>query len=396
MVLLAAIALFVVQGWIYAGAQFSWHEEIATHAVPAPLQLIIDHGVARVVDACASGDWIAYTGPRPQVVLCAGGLAWPIMVTPYIGGPPYWPLQLLRPLHHGDPIAMRRAALLFGVLALWILFRLVERVGNPTYAAAVVAVAAVQPAFIAIHSLLVLFEPVPPLLIAGAALLIANRPDPSRPPTAGRAAAAGALAGLAVLANVKGAVVGLPILAFALFESASLRRTSGRAWLAAAVAALIMLAPMIVFGLADPQGRFSHEVSRRLAIAAARLDPRLLLAEVFNSFIFAADFGFYFDLAIGGDGGLRPPLLLVAAFAFANSVFAFGRALLRKTHDPVAAACGGLQLFYVLFVCLAYNQTPGGNYSPIIYAQAVSMGCAIIAVGRAAARRAGRPRLGIA
>jgi len=395
-VLLVAMAAFVVQGWLYAGAQMSWHEEIATHAAPPPLQLVLNDGKAQIVDACAGDAWIAFAGTRPQLVLCVGGLAWPIMVTPYIGGIPYWPLQLLRPLHHGHPVAMRRAALLVGVFALWILFRLVERLSTSTTAAAAVAVAAVQPAFVSIHSLLVLFESLPSLLIACAALVIASRADRSLPPTTRRAAVAGALTGLAVLANVKGAVVALPILAFALFESPSLRRTSGRAWLAAGLMALLVLAPMIVTGLADPQARFNSEVGRRFAIAASRLQPRLLAAETLNSFVFAADFPFYFDLVVGGDGGFQPALVVVAGFAFFYSVYELVRALRRQAHEPVAAACGALQLFYVVFVCLAYNQTPGANYSPIIYAQIVSMGCAILAVGRAFARWANRPRLGIA
>jgi len=50
-----------------------------------------------------------------------------------------------------------------------------------------------------------------------------------------------------------------------------------------------------------------------------------------------------------------------AAIASRTRRQAFVRALWRLPHDRIAGACGAVQLFYLLFVWLAYTQE-GGNY----------------------------------
>jgi len=382
--------VFAVQGWFIAGVIPLSHEELSVHPAPPSSELTIEDGVGRTVDMCAGPSRLVFTQGRPSLVLCAGGLAWPIMVMEYIGGVLYWPLQLLRPLHHGDPIALRRTALAVGIVTLGALFLLVERLGDSRRAAATVLVAAVLPLFVILHSLLILFETVPPLLIICAALIVARRPDPSAPPAPARAAAAAALVGLAVLGNVKAAVLVIPLLAFSLFESPGLRRTSARAWYAAGVAAALAVSPMVIAALADPQHRFRHQVITRVVDASARLDPRLLALEFFYLPTMTVDPRYFLD------GGLWPATLLVPAAALAYSVRALIRAVRHLPHDRIAAACGALQLFYIVFVWLAYGQSIHANYGPLACAQAVSIGCAIAAVGRWMVQRGHSPLLGFA
>ena len=393
-VLAAAVAAFAVQGWFLAGAVMDWNEMLAQFAAPLPLQVVMVDGTARVDDPCAERRLVTMEA-RPSLFWCAAGLAWPIQVTPYVGGMHYWPLQLLRPLHHGDPIALRRATLPIGIAALIVIFLLIERTSDPARAAMFAAVAAASPAVLILHALPALFELVPSLLIACAALVIARRGDVDAPPGPRRAAAAGLLAGLGVLANVKGAVILTAALAFAWHRSPAVRRTSRAAWLAALGAAALGVAPMMLTAVGDPQQRFGHEILWRLSIALSRLRPGPLAQEVFNLIANAADLGSYFDVALGGDGDLWLVTLVPYAGALAYCVFALGRALRGKPHDAVAAACATLQIFYLVFVWLAYNQV-AANYSPMTYVFAASMGCAIAAVARRSSRYTGAPRASLA
>ncbi len=393
-VLATAVVAFIVQGWFLSGAVMDWNEMLAQFAAPVPLQLVMTDGTARIDDPCA-GRRLVVTESRPSALWCAAGLGWPIQVTPYVGGIHYWPLQLLRPLHHGDPVALRRVSLAAGVVALIVVFLLVERLSDPNRAATSVAVAAALPAVLILHALPALYELMPSLLIAGAALVIARRDDVHAPPTPRRAAVAGLLAGLGVLANVKGTVIAVPALAFAWHHSPVLRRTSRRAWLAALVAASLGVAPMMLAAAIDPQERFGHEVVWRLSIALSRLHPSLLAEEAFNLVANAADLGSYFDVALGGNGDVWLVTLVPYAVALGYCVAALWRALRGLPHDAVAAACAALQLSYLVFVWLSYNQI-AANYSPMTYVFAVSLGCAVVAAAGRLGKYTGAPRASLA
>src|SRR5579862_1176975 len=150
LVLAVAVGALLAQSWWFTGVWPTWHEEVSVHASVPAVDVVVENGVARTASVCDAGSWLRLEEERPYVVLCAGGLAWPILVTPYIGGVHYWPLQLLRPLHRGDPVALRRTALPVGALGLIVLFLLVEQVGGSRRAAAAVAVAAVVPAVVSL------------------------------------------------------------------------------------------------------------------------------------------------------------------------------------------------------------------------------------------------------
>ncbi len=386
-----AIAVFAAQNWILANHAPVTNEALSVYATTPSRQLVVTGSSAQVVDPCGGDHRIVFATGRPSTMLCAGGLAWPVLVTPYIGGVHYWPLQLLRPLHRGDPMAVRRAALVIGVLGLIALFLLIERVGDPLRAAMSVCAAAVLPILLVLQSYGLMYELLPAVLVVTAATVIARRPDPRMPPTTRRSVVVGAIAGLALFANVKAVVVGVPLLAIALYESPVLRRTPWPAWGAAIMGGALAIAPMAITAMLDPQQRVGHEVVWRLSIAQSRLDVQLLAAEVFHLLVNAADFQYYGDVELGRDGRLWPATLAVSGAAFLYAVASLLQALRRRPHDRVAAACGGLQMFYLLFVWLAYNQAVATNYTPLALSFVTALGCTIAAAAEWAARHRRSP-----
>lgn len=385
--LVIAIAVFVAQTWVLANEAGVYNEQLSLHAAPPSRTVVISGDKAQIVDPCIGDHWITLADGRPNTMLCAGGLAWPVLVTPYIGGVHYWPLQLLRPLHHGDPFAVRRAALLVGVLGLVALFLLVERIADPVRAAMSVCVAAVLPILLVVQSIGVLYEELPAVLLLTAAAIIARRPDATLPPTTRRAFAAGAVAGLAIFANVKAVVVAVPLLAIALYESPVLRRTPWRASATALLGAGLAIAPVVIGAIFDPQQRVGRELQWRFSIAESRSGVHFLGTEVFHLLVNAADFLYYLDGVYGGDGHLWPATLVLPAAALVYATASALRALLRLAHDRIAAACGAIQVFYLVFVWLMYNQTVATNYTPVALSFAAALGCTIAAAAEWAARR---------
>jgi hypothetical protein len=152
---------------------------------------------------------------------------------------------------------------------------------------------------------------------------------------------------------------------------------------------------MLLTASFDSQNRFGNEILWRLSIALSRLQPELLAREVFNLIANAADLGSYFDVALGGDGNLWLVTLVPYAVAFVYCGSALWRALRGRTHDVVAAVCGALQIFYVCFVWLSYNQI-AANYSPITYVFAAAMGCTVVAGARWIGEYTGAPRTWLA
>ena len=388
--LVVAIALFVAQGWVLTNEGAVFNEELSLHAAPPSRQVVITGGTAHVVDLCGDDARLVFADRRPSTVLCVGGLAWPVLVTPYIGGVHYWPLQLLRPLHRGNPVALRRAALSIGVLGLIALFLLVERVGDPGRAAMAVCVAAVLPILLVVQTFGVLYEELPAILLITAAAVVARRPAVTAPPSGRRSFVTGAVAGLALFANIKAVIVGVPLLVIALYESAALRRTPWRAWLAAVAGGALAIAPLVIAAVVDPQQRVGREVGWRLSIAASRMDVRLVGTELFHLLVNAADFEYYLDLGLGGGGRLWPVTLAVPGAAFVYALASLGRALRRVPHDRVAAACGAVQLFYLVFVWFSYNQTLATNYTPVAFSFAAAIGCTAVAVAEWATRHGRR------
>jgi hypothetical protein len=392
--LVVACTVYFVLAQVFVGTLPVWHEEIATHAmVPGTSYVRTRAGIDEVA-VCPPGTVFQFQDARPTLVLCAGGLAWPVLISSYSGGVAYWPLQLLRPFHVGDPLASRRVGVALGLVALLALFGLISRVGGTMRAAVAVLVASVLPGVVVVHSLLVLFEVGPSVLLLIAAWVIAARKDREAPLSGRRALTAGALVGLAIFGNIKALVVFVPVAALALRTSKPLRQTSARAWALGLCGLALCAAPLFVSAVLDPARGFENQLWGRLAVSSRHLELGHLAAETWNAVISAGDFLFYFALLSGEDGALQPFSLLVSALAMSHSAYALVQALRGRSHDVVAAACGGLQLTYILFVWLTY-ETPAANYAPIAYAHAGSVACAIVFAGRLMKSRGFDARVGV-
>src|SRR5439155_16552116 len=81
----------------------------------------------------------------------------------------------------------------------------------------------------------------------------------------------------------------------------------------------------------------------------------------------------------------------VSGAAFLYAALSVLRALRGAAYDRIAAACGALQLFYLLFVWLMYKQIVAGNYTPIALSFAAAFGCTIAAAAEWAARHRRSP-----
>lgn len=386
-----ALALVLAHG-LWLGASLpDWHEEVSSHA-GRPTQWL-DISPAAPLDAppilqpsCADADAprLLRAPVRPVTALCLGGLAWPVLVSPYAAGVAYWPLQLLRPLHHGHPVALRWASLVLAFLSLWVLWRLALRYRDPATAAAAVLVAAVLSSFLHLHALLVVYEHVPTLLVLLAVLVL---DADARPPTRRRLAAAGALAGLALASNIKALIVGGPLLALALWRSPRMRAPGLAGWSVFALALALVAGPFVALALTDPYAGVAGQVSQRGAALLANLDPRHLLAEIHNALIFFTDFGYYLDIAAGEPAPLPVVFLVLPALALARTSVALVRLLRRRETDAIAAGCGAVLWTFILFVALFYRQTPAANYGPIVHVHALALAVLLIDGGRALARR---------
>jgi hypothetical protein len=400
-VLLAALAIFLAHG-LWLGASLPvWHEEVSTHAnrsseiVEAPPGE--PKGAPTIAPSCASPDapLLLRSEVRPVASLCLGGRTWPLLVSPYAAGVTYWPLQLLRPLHGGDPVALRRASLLVGVLSLLALFALVARYRDETTAAATVLVASVLSGFLHLHSLLVVYEHVPTLLVLAALLVLDARPD--RPPDRLRLAAAGALAGLALASNIKALVVGVPLLGLALWRVPRMREPGVAGWSVFAVALALVAAPFVGLALSDPYAGVSGQFAQRGSALLANLNPKHLLAEIDNALIFFTDFGFYMDVAAGEPAPLPIVFRIVPLLALGHVTWALVLLVRERETNIVAAASGAVVWTFIVFVALFYRQTPAANYGPIVHIHAIAIATALVDGGRILAQRwAERGRLAVA
>jgi hypothetical protein len=147
----------------------------------------------------------------------------------------------------------------------------------------------------------------------------------------------------------------------------------------------------VIAAIIDPQQGVGREVHTRLWIAASRINPRFLGTELFHLLVNAVDIGYYAEIALGRDGRLWPATLAVSGAAFLYAASSVVRALRGLAHDRIAAASGALQLFYLVFVWLMYNQVIAGNYTPIALGFAAALGSTIAAAAEWAARHGRSP-----
>jgi hypothetical protein len=388
---LIAVALFLAHGLWLGSSLPVWHEEVSTHANRTSELVVVPHdqpeATPTIGPSCASSHapLLLRSRVRPVASLCVDGLSWPLLVSPYAAGVTYWPLQLLRPVHHGDPVGLRFASLLIGVLSLFGLYRLVARYRDEPSAAATVLVASVLSSFLHLHSLLVVYEHVPTLLLIAAVLVLDGRPE--LPLSQRRLALTGALAGLAVASNIKALVVGAPLLGLVMWRSPRARALGRPDAIVFAAALGLVAAPFIALALSDPFGGVSGQLSQRAAALLANLHPAHLLAEIDNALIFFTDFGFYMDVAAGEPAPLPLGFRVLPALALGYATFALVQFIRRREANLVAAACGAVLWTFIVFVALFYRQTPAANYGPIVHVHAIALAMALVDGGRMLGKR---------
>lgn len=392
-----ALVIFLLHGLWLSSSLPVWHEEVSVHAQRpyawADVAPDASPPMPVIAEGCAdpNAPLLLRSPVRPVASLCVGGLAWPLLVSSYASGVTYWPLQLLRPLHHGEPVPLRWASLLIGVLSLLVMHRLVERHRDRVAANTTVLVAALLSPFVHLHALLVVYEHVPTLLVLIAVLVL--DPPGGRPPDRRRLLLAGALAGLALASNIKALVVGVPLLGLALWRSPRMRAPGRVGWASFVVGFALVAGPFVALALSDPYAGVSGQVSQRGAALLANLDPRHLLAEVDNALIFFTDFGFYLDVAAGEPAPLPLVYRVLPLLALGHGSLALVRLLRGGEVDRVAAGCGAVLWTFIVFVALFYRQTPAANYGPIVHVHAIALGVMLVDLGRWLAVRFERPKL---
>lgn len=361
--LLLAVVLFVAQGLWFASTMPLWSEQ--TSAIVAPTFSVVDPdgsvaaGGVVAAPACAG---LTRSEVRPVAYVCAGGLSWPVLGSPYASAIAVWPLGVV-PWLGGTVLHVRMAGLLIGVLGLLLLFAIARRLEDDAFAGRAVVLASVLSPFLMLHALAVYYELVPTWLILLGFALWARSPTMS----AARAAFVGFLWSFAILSNVKALVI-LTLLLVGVRVLAPGRWPLGRIGLVL-LGTLPVAALLVLLAATDPHAGVASQLDTRIATFFAHMSPSYVLFEAANVAMFAADFGFYTAIAAGGE--LAFPWTSIAGFACAAFALAVGtstlwQAVRGRPASRLAAVSMVVVWGYVLFVALVYQQTPSANYGPII------------------------------
>lgn len=407
--LLLSMAVFLgLAAWCSAVIG-TWHEE--TSVYPNAGYRILQEGEPPTLEpSCrdAGGPRLLTSRERPFVSLCFRGRGYPVMVSSYLAGSPYWPAEIARPLHRDDVFALRRIGLLFGLFGLWTTFTLVRRFSDDTVAAAAALFCAVCGPFVYAHALLAHYETLPWLALSGSILCLLQSgalgiDRTSRSPSTGWLVAAAALVGLSFSANLKAAFLIGPLAALAVWLR--LRPVSVRPQqaLLCLLAFAVPLWPFAVLFVVDPHGSFGDQVHSRLSILH-RLGSgvfRKLLAEPSNLVMYWTDVGAYGDVVAGTKATPNWLTLFIGASSLLYSLVCMAKLLHARSRfagDRVAAISGALIGPYVLVVTLLYDQQPEANYAPLYAIFGAATGATVVSAARWAAEplRASRRHLTIA
>lgn len=368
--LVLALVAFVAQGLWLTQTTPSWHEEVSVHASEGyRIALERDDGTIAMETSCTQPDapLLVRSATRPVLAVCVAGHTLPVMVSSYISGIPYWPLALLWPLHHGEVFALRLLGLIFGLWALAVCHRLAARFADERSGDLAVLALASMTQFTVAHSMLVYYDVIG-LSLVGTAVLVAagpRRDGRPAPPSARRLALAGALVGLATLANIKTVLILAPLVLLAARGWRSLPRIPLRSVAAALLAAALPIGALVASAWTDPSRGMSQQLSYRLHIFVSHLDAVRFGNEVLNLFVFWSDIRFYGDLVVGAPAHVNWLGVAVAAGCLAYCTVALVGVLRRGRGAWLAAACGALLWAYVAVSVLLYDQQPAANYTPI-------------------------------
>jgi len=318
---------------------------------------------------------------RPRVALCFRGRQYPLQITSYASGVPYWVTDLLWPIHRGRVFRVRVFGLLLGLLTIALTRRLVMRFADPVSANVAALCISATPSFVWLHSSLLHHELIPWLASAAAIDQLSRdrglspdaAADVAGPPT-GRVAAAAALVGLAMLSNVKVLFLILPLGLVALRAGVRFGAIRRGQWFLAAVILAAVVSPILVGNSANAGSDLTMELGARLGMLTQQLSFARILTEIPNLVVFWGDALIFGALA----SGEHPAPLILALLATIPPLFyclISGVVYLWNGRGAlVPATCGLLILTHLLVSALLYNYYVGANYMPL---------CAIFGVATA-------------
>lgn len=337
---------------------------------------------------------IVHTGVRPRVALCHEGWQYPLQITSYASGVPFWIADLFRPIHEGRVFRLRTVGLLLGLLNLFLLGRLLRRFADAVTADVAVLVSSVMPAFNVVHGLLVHYDEIlwtgtaAAMVLYGDSLDTADRKERASVGT-GRLVAVSVLLGVAFISNIKVVFLWVPIALFAARSGLRFRELRWRDVAIAATAFLLVCLPSVFANSLDRGEAFGGRVVDRIAYLSGQLDPSLLLAELPNSASFLGDTLVILTYASGDPAPVFPPAFVLALLAIVYCLASTVRWLLFRRGPLVPAICGAWLFTFMLVSAYLYVGIPKGNYLNLFVVIGVALASMLVAFSRWLASRAG-------
>lgn len=376
-----AAMFFVGTGWRISDTFMGWSEETMVFATPGVRSLARDpgpDGEALFEPSCADEDaprFVAAAG-RPRLVMCAGGRRWPVMIAGYLSGVFAWPLGALAPLHHDNLLVLRKCALLFGLLALYLAYRVVGTVRGRRAGLWVVIATATTPIFVIGHSVFVAYEMAPWLFLLLAICVLCGvriRPGPlevtpvrderGRYPL-WRAALGGFLIGFALLTCLRHVVLVAPVAAFALWTRRPKALPGPGGVVAMAVGAAIALLPFILLATVVPDTGIPDKSANWSAALMEQFGNVKLVGRAASGLVLLWSNVPRWLGPVFGENPLNLPSMVAAACAALFIGFEGVRVSVLRRGDVVSGAVGLALLVYVLMVAFLYTSYPY-NFTPL-------------------------------
>lgn len=288
------------------------------------------------------------------------------MITSYASGLPYWPTELLAPLHHHDIFLLRQFGLLLGILEIVAAFFLVRRLVNEISAVCCALMLGCHSAFLYTHTITTYYEAVPWFaLTVGALGWLRWSNVNSAKARLWATLSVGLGLTIAFLANIKTILVVAPLGVLALRNIRQWPKI--RVWQGLLVFACVLIAfiPLVSFGIIDPSGGLSQQFSSRSSNLLSRFGLQTVILEFYSTLIFGTDMGFYGDMVTGRAMTPWWPPLVIMALALIYPTYALAKNLRNGEGSFFAAICAA-EIWTFLFVsAFLYGQFPSANYAPV-------------------------------
>jgi len=390
---LAACVFYGVVGWHLSESFMGWSEETMVFPTPAAQSLARDldeHGDAVVERGCANEDapTVLILDGRPRMVVCAAGRQWPLMIAGYLSGVFAWPIGLLSPLHHDNLLTLRKIALLFGLLSIYLSWRVVGTLAGKRAGLWVALATAVTPIYIAAHSVWVAYEMAPwvfLLLALCVALGIRTQPGPLQRVAVAdanghlatwRAAVAGLLVGAALLTCLRHIVMIAPVVAVAWWTRRPAVRPSAVGYAAAASAIAVALTPVVLLAVLGADSGIPDKASGWQGALTQQLGrPQYLARSAAGMVTLWSNLPHWLGPAFGDRPLSLPPLVPVTAAAVFVVVEGV-RVVRRRSTDLVSGAVGVAMVCYIVMVASLYSSFPY-NFTPLAPLFGVAGGMAL-------------------